>query len=166
LLQCGDVWIRRTMHDEFMSASDFKNLPALDLAGLRRKYPLTMQNFGALADREAWLRRIWELETRWQDSMERVGETPEVVIESPPPMNAEVEATFDVIYAGGVLGLLHAAVMANRYNQKVMVFDAHTVGKTHRDWNISDEELKEFERAGLFTTDELEAARSKASASS
>lgn len=141
-----------------MSFSNSTKPPTLDLAALRRKYPLTVQNFGALADREAWLRRIHELETRWQDSMERKDEKAEVIVETAPPANAEIEATFDVIYAGGVLGLLHAAVMANRYHQKVMVFDAHTVGKTHRDWNISDEELKEFERAGLFTTDELEAA--------
>jgi lycopene cyclase CruA len=39
-----------------------------------------------------------------------------------------------------------------------MVFDTHTVARTHRDWNISDDELKEFERAGLFTKEEIEAA--------
>ncbi len=40
----------------------------------------------------------------------------------------------------------------------MLVFDAHTVGKTHRDWNISDEELQEFIEAGLFTEEEIETA--------
>jgi lycopene cyclase CruA len=48
--------------------------------------------------------------------------------------------------------------MAAKYGRKVLVFDAHTVARTHRDWNISDEELTEFDRAGLFTRDELEQA--------
>ena len=56
------------------------------------------------------------------------------------------------------MGLLHAAVMAVKYQRKVLVFDAHTIGKTHRDWNISDAELREFIKSGLFTADEIEAA--------
>jgi lycopene cyclase CruA len=48
--------------------------------------------------------------------------------------------------------------MATKYDRRVLVFDAHTVGKTHRDWNISDEELQEFIRAGLFTKEEIETA--------
>jgi lycopene cyclase CruA len=48
--------------------------------------------------------------------------------------------------------------MATKYSRKVLVFDAHTVGKTHRDWNISDEELQEFVRAELFTKEEIETA--------
>jgi lycopene cyclase CruA len=54
--------------------------------------------------------------------------------------------------------LLHAALMATKYNRKVLVFDAHTVGETHRDWNISDDELQEFVRAGLFSKEEIEPA--------
>ncbi|HLM01366.1 MAG TPA: FAD-dependent monooxygenase, partial [Pyrinomonadaceae bacterium] len=76
--------------------------------------------------------------------------------DAPKDLNAEAE--FDVVYAGGTLGLLHAAVMACAHNRKVLVFDAHTVGKTHRDWNISDEELRELTAAGLFTPEEIEKA--------
>ena len=35
-----------------------------------------------------------------------------------------------------------------------MVFDEHAVGYASRDLNLSDEELQEFERAGLFTKEE------------
>ena len=131
---------------------------APDLSDFRKRYPLTVASFGALADREAWLRRIWELDTRWEHTMERTGEQTETILHGAPPQGLTIEADYEVIYAGGVLGLLHAAVMSCRYNRRVMVFDAHAVGRTHRDWNISDDELKEFERAGLFTKEEIEAA--------
>lgn len=132
-----------------------------DLGLFSRKYPLTVRSFGVLAEREAWLRRIWELEARWQEAMEREAKlrhAPEVIVDGAPPAEAQVEAEFDIIYAGGVLGLLHAAVMATRYSRRVLVFDAHAVAHTHRDWNISDEELKAFREVGLFTREELQAA--------
>src|SRR5438094_494640 len=37
---------------------------APDLAEFRRRYPLTVTNFGALGDREAWPRPIWKAGTR------------------------------------------------------------------------------------------------------
>jgi lycopene cyclase CruA len=59
---------------------------------------------------------------------------------------------------GGVVGLLHAAVMTSCYRRRVMVFDAGTIGQTGRGWNISDAELRGFVKARLFTADEIETA--------
>jgi lycopene cyclase CruA len=132
-----------------------------DLGYFRRRYPELVTNFGALPRREEWLRRIWELDERWQKAWEtHGGESPaeEAIVRGAPPAGLSIEGEFDIIYAGGVLGLLHAAVMASRYKRRVLVFDAHDVGRTHRDWNISDEELREFGRAGLFTQEEIERA--------
>lgn len=133
-----------------------------DLSDFRRRYPLTVASFGALANREAWLKRIWELDARWQHAMtpwgSREGAQDEAIVRGAPPANLAVEAEFEIIYAGGVLGLLHAAMMACRYKRRVMVFDSNIVGKTDRDWNISNEELRELERAGLFTKEEIESA--------
>jgi lycopene cyclase CruA len=131
-----------------------------DLSEFRKRYPLTVANFGALAGRETWLQRIWELDAGWRGEMERRAllAAEEVIVTAAPPSHLCAEGEFEIIYAGGVLGLLHAATMATRYNRRVMVFDAHAVGRTHRDWNISDEELREFDHAGLFTTKEIEAA--------
>ncbi|MCY7376456.1 MAG: hypothetical protein LH472_10850 [Pyrinomonadaceae bacterium] len=126
------------------------------LAEFRRQIPLTVENFASLPDREAWLKRIWEIEQRWQSFRANPREVEEVICFDSTPKNLETEAEFEIIYAGGTLGLLHAAVMAKKYHRKVLVFDAHTVGKTHRDWNISDEELQEFVKAGLFTEEEIE----------
>ncbi len=126
------------------------------LAEFRRQIPLTVERFASLPDREAWLRRIWEIEQRWQTVRENPHRFEEVVFHDSAPTNLEAEADFEIIYAGGTLGLLHAAVMAKKFNRRVLVFDAHTVGKTHRDWNISDDELQEFVKAGLFTEKEIE----------
>lgn len=37
-----------------------------DLRHFREQYPLTVASLGSLANREAWLRRIWEQDVRWQ----------------------------------------------------------------------------------------------------
>ncbi|HEY0078901.1 MAG TPA: hypothetical protein VGB73_09675 [Pyrinomonadaceae bacterium] len=132
-----------------------------DLRHFREQYPLTVASLGSLANREAWLRRIWEQDVRWQQSMEKYGGqtlVEEVIVRGAPPSHLQVEASFEVIYAGGVLGLLHAGVLGCRYGRRVMVFDAHRVGSAERDWNISDEELGELEEAGLFRREEIEAA--------
>lgn len=137
-----------------------QNLPPKTptLAGFDRQIPLTVKNFAALPDGESWLQRILEIEKRWQAASESPNKFEEVVFYDSSPKNVEIQASFDIIYAGGTLGLLHAAVMATKYKRRVLVFDAHTVGKTHRDWNISDEELQEFTRAGLFTEEETASA--------
>jgi lycopene cyclase CruA len=129
-----------------------------DLSEFRRRYPLTVAGFGHLANREVWLRHVWELDERWQQTMENgtLNAHDEVLVKGNPPSHLSVADEFEIIYAGGTLGLLHAAVMASHYKHDVLVFDAHTVGKTSREWNISDEELKEFEHAGLFTKEEIE----------
>ena len=129
-----------------------------NLTELRRQFPQTVENLAHLPNREAWLTRIWEIEQRWNEFRENPDKTGEVIFFNSAPKNLEIEAEFEIVYAGGTLGLLHAAVMATRHNRKVLVFDAHTVGKTHRDWNISDDELQAFVRAGLFTKEEIETA--------
>ncbi|CAN5806274.1 lycopene beta-monocyclase CruA [soil metagenome] len=139
-----------------MSVSSSPNVPSL--ADFRRRYPLTVENLASLSNREAWLNRVWEIEQRWQSFQEDPQKTDEVVFYDSAPKDLTVEAEFEIVYAGGTLGLLHAAVMATNFDRQVLVFDAHTVGKTHRDWNISDEELQEFVKAELFTKEEIETA--------
>lgn len=129
-----------------------------NLTEIRRRFPLLVENLAHLANREAWLERIWEIEQRWNKARQNGSTDREVFSTGDAPKDLNAEAEFEIIYAGGTLGLLHAAVMAGGHNRKVLVFDAHTVGKTHRDWNISDEELQEFTRAGLFTPEEIERA--------
>lgn len=130
-----------------------------DLSEFRRKYPLTVAGLAHLANREAWLHSIWQLDERLRMVLEngtlQGQEDEEVLVKRNPPSHLSVEGEFEIIYAG-TLGLFHAAVMASCYKRCVLVFDENIAGKTHLDWNISDEELLEFDRAGLLTKDEIE----------
>jgi lycopene cyclase CruA len=129
---------------------------APDLSEYRKRYPLTVANFGTLANREAWLDQVWRADVFWQQAMKRNMEAKEAIVRGAPPKNLSVEGEFEIIYAGGVLGLLHAAVMSSHYKRRVMVFDEQAIGESGRDWNLSDDELRAFECAGAFTRDEIE----------
>jgi lycopene cyclase CruA len=132
---------------------------APDLSEFRRRYPLTVANFGALGDREAWLRRIWAAGARWQVRADAAnGAGTEAIVRAAPPANLTIAGEFDAIYAGGAAGLLHAAVAACLHGRRVLVFDAHAVGALGRDWHTSADELRELERAGLFSKEEIERA--------
>jgi lycopene cyclase CruA len=131
---------------------------APDLSEYRKRYPLTIAGFAALGNREAWLDRIWELDVRWQQRLEENRGADEVVVRGAQPTGLSIEGEFEVIYAGATLGLLHAATMSCRYQRRVMVFDSGAFGQTMRDWNISGDDLRGFERAGLFSREEMEAA--------
>ncbi len=132
---------------------------APDLAEFRRRYPLTVANFGALGERETWLRRIWVAGARWQEQAgAHDAGAREAIVRGAPPASLAVEGEFETIYAGGALGLLHAAVAACCHNRRVLVFDADAVGRTGHDWHVSQDELHELERTGLFTEVEVEQA--------
>ncbi|HZT60830.1 MAG TPA: hypothetical protein VFA21_19660 [Pyrinomonadaceae bacterium] len=132
---------------------------APDLAHFRQRYPETVASLGALPRREEWLRRVWELETRWQPVWETRGGGPsseEAVVRGAPPSAGLVEGEFDVIYAGGAAAILHAAALAVAHERRVLVFGGE--GNTGGNWNLSEEELRCLESAGLFTGDELKAS--------
>jgi lycopene cyclase CruA len=129
---------------------------APDLAHFRRRYPLTVASLGGLADREAWLRRVWLAESRWRGA---VNDHPagEVVVRGAPPARLRAAGEFEIVYAGGGAGLLHAAALACRYGRRVLVLD----GPRESDagvWKVSREGIEGLERAGVFTTEEIEAA--------
>src|SRR5207249_8143850 len=65
--------------------------------------------------------------------------------------------TYDVVIAGGGLGLLAGVALAAR-GLKVLVFDRDRVGAAHREWNISEREAQALVRSGLFTDEELASA--------
>lgn len=73
----------------------------------------------------------------------------------PAPTPHPPTPSYDLIYAGGGLGLLHAVVMATCYGRRVLVFDRGEVGCAHREWNISRAELQALVDLGVATWDEL-----------
>src|SRR4051794_7358870 len=137
-----------------LTRSPNKSIP-LDLSDLRKRYPLTVTNLGSLPDREMWLRKILNTEAEWKQKIAAGDPEQEVIVRGAPPSDLQICGEFDIVYAGGVVGLLHASVMASRYKRKVLVFDPVVVGKTEREWNVSDDDLQGLERTGLFTNEEI-----------
>src|SRR6185436_11536749 len=105
---------------------------------------------------EAALRAVADLERRWV----RLNAAPppeDPLVYAPdagslPPCRPE--DTYEVVIAGGGLGLLAGAPLAAR-GLRVLVFDRDRVGAAHREWNISERELAAFVRSGLFTDEQL-----------
>ena len=120
---------------------------------LAQQYPLTVSNFLAMPDGEAALQHLYGLDQSWRRFF--VQHEPAQVIsytDSPPPADGQ----FDIIFAGGGLGLLDAALLTTRYRRRVLVFDRKEIGSTHREWNISAVELTRLVEIGLFSQAELE----------
>ena len=124
---------------------------------LATQYPHLAEAFAHIPQGEAHLRRLQDLNSTWQNMLlsGENREYAEVVVTEDRPALPAID-TFDIIYAGGGLNLLNAAVMTVRYGLRVLVFDRFTVGAVHREWNISREELRELLDVGLLTPDELE----------
>ena len=132
---------------------------APDLAHFRRLYPETVASLGTLPRREEWLRKIWELESRWRKVWEtRAGEAREALVRGAPPAGRAAEAEFDVIYTGGALALLHAAALACAHKRRALVLYADSSDSQGGRWNLSDEELRALARAGVFSESETACA--------
>ena len=131
--------------------------PSIEIAELARDYPHLATAFATIPQGEAHLRRLHDLNTTWQTMLFSglARRYAEVVLTQERPSLPAID-TFDIIYAGGGLNLLNAAVMTQRYGLRVLVFDRFTVGAVHREWNISRSELRELLEIGLLTPEELE----------
>ncbi len=143
---------------EAVLQADATDDPEVLARSLEAKYPLTIEALRKMEGGLVHLTYIMALEERWQRVAR--GEAPterEVLRYIPASQLPPTEADFDLVYCGGVLGLFSAAVMA-RQGYRVAVLDQRRVGTSHREWNISDDELERFVEAGLFSREEIETA--------
>ena len=62
---------------------------------------------------------------------------------------------YDIIYIGGALGAIHAALMA-KLGYKVLLVERMPFGRMNREWNISRDEIQSLVNLGLVTPTELE----------
>jgi len=62
---------------------------------------------------------------------------------------------YDLIYIGGALGVIHAAVMA-QLGYRVLLLERLPFGRMNREWNISRSELQSLIDLGLLTPSECE----------
>lgn len=125
-------------------------------AELRGRYPQTVAAFSQMAGGERALRSVMSLERRWIElnkGAEHVAPF-RYVPAAPQLPHCPPEHHYDVIIAGGSLGLVAGVALAQR-GLKVMLFDKGKVGVAHREWNISRRELAALSDWGVFTPQEL-----------
>jgi lycopene cyclase CruA len=129
------------------------SLSSLDKAALAARYPRTVATFAEMGGLDH-LDQIARLDTAWERIRQGAGAHFDDSVYAQAPIADPESLDFDLIYAGGGLGLLHAAVMAQR-GCRVMLFDRGQVGCAHREWNISREELAALVEVGFCTWDDL-----------
>jgi len=147
-------------------------------------YPLTVKYFQKMPKGEYDLQRVYWWEQRWREGTRNPQKPKQVVFfheEGSSATNSVTDVTevrktevgtgekasgtipvsdsgdtfYDLIYIGGALGVIHAAVMA-RLGYRVLLVERMPFGRMNREWNISRDEIQSLIDLGLFTAAEIE----------
>jgi lycopene cyclase CruA len=106
------------------------------------------------------LKRAYWWEQRWREGVRNPQKPRQVVFyqgnsqEISPILSPAASPQYDLIYIGGALGSIHAAVMA-KLGYKVLLVERLPFGKMNREWNISRDEIQSLINLGLLTNVEL-----------
>jgi lycopene cyclase CruA len=130
---------------------------------LAEDYPLTVKYFQKMPNGEYDLKRVYWWEQRWREGVRNPQKPKQVIFYNSKPDNQEklsestsrIKTTYDLIYIGGALGSIHAAVMA-RLGYKVLLVERLPFGRMNREWNISRDEIQSLINLGLVTKREVE----------
>ena len=121
-------------------------------------FPKTVTYFQRMPNGESDLERVYWWEKRWRAHV-KSPQTPRQVVfqvsEHSVEVSSEEDSSYDLIYVGGALGVIHAAVMAN-LGYKVLLIERLPFGRMHREWNISRQEFQSLIDLGLFSEEEFE----------
>lgn len=120
---------------------------------LAEAYPQTVHFFQKMPNGEYDLNRVYWWEKRWRDSVMRPQQPKEVIFKSDTA--TKQQPAYDLIYIGGALGVIHAAVMAQK-GYRVLLIERLPFGRMNREWNISRDEFQSLINLGLFTPQEFE----------
>lgn len=120
---------------------------------LEKYYPLTVKYFQKMPNGEYDLNRAYWWEKRWREGVNNPQKPRQVIFNQ--HLEKTVNIDYDIIYIGGALGSIHAAVMA-KLGYKVLLIERLPFGKMNREWNISREEMQSLIKLGLFTNAEVE----------
>ncbi len=137
--------------------------PVIDLSkqsifdALAPYYPLTVKFFQKMPRGEYDLKRLYWWETRWREGVRTPQKPKQVIFKKEKGKDAP---SYDLIYVGGALGVIHAAVMA-RLGYRVLLLERLSFGRMNREWNISRQELQSLINLGLFTSAEVESIIAK-----
>lgn len=153
--------------------------PVIDLSkqsifeALAPYYPLTVKYFQKMPKGEYDLQRVYWWEQRWREGTRNPQQPKQVVFLKEEGSSTSVKVNrgengqetigvqdsescvYDLIYIGGALGVIHAAVMA-RLGYRVLLVERMPFGRMNREWNISRDEIQSLIDLGLFTAAEVE----------
>jgi lycopene cyclase CruA len=139
--------------------------PEIDLSqqsifsALQGDYPLTVQYFQKIPNGEYDLTRAYWWEKRWRDGVRHPQQPQQVVFTQTSPQPLETghkpTPTYDLIYIGGALGVIHATLMAKR-GYRILLLERLPFGRMNREWNISRSEFQNLIDLELFTPAEFE----------
>ncbi|MCE2904918.1 MAG: flavin-dependent dehydrogenase [Anabaena sp. CoA2_C59] len=142
----------------------YPQLPVIDaqksiFTELEPYYPLTVKYFQKMPNGEYHLKRAYWWEQRWREGVINPQKPREVIFyqgqgQKTPPPASNSSPEYDIIYIGGALGSIHAAVMA-KLGYKVLLVERLPFGKMNREWNISRDEIQSLINLGLLTNAEL-----------
>jgi lycopene cyclase CruA len=135
--------------------------PAIDLsqqsifAALAPYYPLTAKYFQKMPNGEYDLQRVYWWEKRWREGVRNPQQPKQVIFTEIEETSSASLPEYDLIYIGGALGVIHAAVMA-KLGYKVLLIERLPFGRMNREWNISRDEIQCLVDLGLLSTSEIE----------
>ncbi|MDZ8225415.1 flavin-dependent dehydrogenase [Nostoc sp. ChiVER01] len=172
----GQILQRLTKEIRSRFPHHYPEPPAIDLskqsifAALGSAYPLTVKYFQKMPNGEYDLTRAYWWEQRWREGVRNPQQPRQVVFSSrgdrgqetgdwgkdnPNTQSLIPNPHFDIIYIGGALGAIHAALMA-KLGYKVLLVERMPFGRMNREWNISRDEIQSLINLGLLTPAELE----------
>jgi lycopene cyclase CruA len=155
----GEQKLIKSLTAEIRSAfpHHYPQLPSIDLSdksifeAIAPFYPKTAAYFQKMPKGEADLQRVYWWEKRWRESVRNPQQPKQVVFSGSGSDNPD----YDLIYIGGALGVIHAAVMA-KIGYRVLLLERLPFGRMNREWNISRDEFQRLIDLGLFTAAEFE----------
>lgn len=139
--------------------NNYPVLPSINLTNqsifddLESFYPQTVKFFKKMPQGEYDLNRVYWWEKKWRESIKNPQQPKQIIFEE---LHKKIDnIDYDLIYIGGALGAIHAALMA-KLGYKVLLIERLIFGRMNREWNISRSEFQTLIDLNLFTQDEFE----------
>ena len=164
ILQHLTTEIRKQFPNQYPEPPEINLSQQSIFEALASQYPLTVKYFQKMPNGEYDLKRVYWWEKRWRDSVRNPQQPKQVVFkgqgtgadsQSPITNDQSPMPNYDLIYIGGALGVIHAAVMA-QLGYRVLLLERLPFGRMNREWNISRQEFQSLIDLGLFTAAEVE----------
>ena len=156
----GNICYQLTKNIQQVFPPQYPQFCTLDLSetsifeALKDNYPQTVHFFRKMPQGETDLQRVYWWEKRWREGVQN-SQKPKQVIFDCQESSKETMMAYDLIYVGGALGSIHAAMMA-QLGYRVLIVERLAFGRMNREWNISRSEFQTLIDLGLFTPEEFE----------